>query len=563
MGLNQLKEILARIDGKGYKAYKEIQGTYIEGQIQYHLDYIQVDPFANPSRVRVAISQRLAGFEPETYHLPHRKVGLEDFLARSVAQVLQTKQGSIRIDEPGQEVLPRTAVKVEEEFVEVRLTLSLPAAGRTILGKQAIQTLCRDLPALIQVAILEVDRAKLKKQLELCDQQRAIRDYLDREGYVAFVQDGAILPRESGRSNRPLQGDTLVPFLSPDSLRVSIPIPHRELPITGMAIRPGVTLIVGGGYHGKSTLLKAIERGVYNHTLGDGREFVITNETACKVRAEDGRRVEKVNISPFISHLPFGQDTEQFSTEDASGSTSQAANIMEALEMGCQLLLIDEDTSATNFMIRDARMQALVSKGKEPITPFIDQVRHLYDEHHISTILVIGGSGDYFDVADCVVMMEEYQAKDATVIAKEIANRILNARKKEEGMKFGELALRTLSEQSFDRISGPKVKVEAKGMDFIQLGTAKANLRYLEQLVDPSQSRAIVQIVRRIAQRVEAQPISLREAIEHIFREIDNEGIDIISPYKGKHPGDLALPRPFEVAAAINRLSSLYVASVT
>ncbi len=563
MGLNQLKEILTRVDGKGYKAYKEIQGTYIENLIQYHLDYIQADPFANPSRIRVAISQRLAGFEPETYYLLHRKVGLEDFLARSVANVLHGKQGKIRIDEPGQEILPRTAVKVDKEFVEVRLTLSLPAAGRTILGKEAAQILCRELPSLIQMAILKVDRTQLNRQLELCDQQQAIRDYLEREGYVAFVQDGAILPRESGRSNRPLRGDNLVPFLSPDSLRVSIPVPHRELPMTGMAVRPGVTLIVGGGYHGKSTLLKAIERGIYNHTRGDGREFVITNETACKVRAEDGRRVEKVNITPFISHLPFGQDTEQFSTEDASGSTSQAANIMEALEMGCQVLLIDEDTSATNFMIRDARMQALVSKGKEPITPFIDQVRHLYEEHKISTILVIGGSGDYFDVADCVVMMEEYQTKDVTQSAKEIANRISNARKTEEGMKFGKLALRTLSAQSFDQLRGPKVKLEAKGMDFIQLGTAKANLRYLEQLVDPSQSRAIVQMIRRVSQLVEIQQVSLREAIEQVFMEIQKEGIDIISPYRGKHPGDLALPRPFEVAAALNRLSSLYVASVT
>ena len=101
-----------------------------------------------------------------------------------------------------------------------------------------------------------------------------------------------------------------------------------------MGIRKGITLIVGGGYHGKSTLLKALEAGVYNHIAGDGREFVITDDTAFKLRAEDGRSITGVDISPFIKNLPNKKDTVHFSTEDASGSTSQAANLMEALESG-------------------------------------------------------------------------------------------------------------------------------------------------------------------------------------------------------------------------------------
>ena len=149
----------------------------------------------------------------------------------------------------------------------------------------------------------------------------------------------------------------------------------------------GITLIVGGGFHGKSTLLNALEAGVYNHKPNDGRELVITDPDVVKIRAEDGRSVSGVDISPFINNLPFGQETTQFSTENASGSTSQAANIMEALE--CEELLrmlVDEDTAATNFMIRDQRMQQLIAKDKEPITPFIDRVRQLYNEHNVSTI---------------------------------------------------------------------------------------------------------------------------------------------------------------------------------
>ena len=206
-------------------------------------------------------------------------------------------------------------------------------------------------------------------------------------------------------------------------MEVELPTIHHGL-IKGMGLPKGVSLIVGGGYHGKSTLLKAIEKGVYNHIRGDGREWVISSNNTVKIRAEDGRRIEKVDIKYFIDNLPGGEDTRQFSSVNASGSTSQAANIMEAIEIGSDLLLMDEDTSATNFMIRDAKMQALVAKEKEPITPFIDRIRSLYEKHEISTILVIGGAGDYLDVADQVVMLDAYQVYDVSARAKEVAKSI-------------------------------------------------------------------------------------------------------------------------------------------
>ena len=190
--------------------------------------------------------------------------------------------------------------------------------------------------------------------------------------------------------------------------------------ITGMGIRKGVTLIVGGGYHGKSTLLNALEYGIYNHIPDDGREFVVTNADAVKIRAEDGRSIQSLNIDPFISNLPFDQDTTEFSTANASGSTSQAANILEALEVGASTLLLDEDTLATNFMIRDIRMKTLIAKEKEPITPFVEHVRSLYEEKGISTVIVMGGSGDYFSLADVVIGMIEYSPHDLTSQAHQI-----------------------------------------------------------------------------------------------------------------------------------------------
>lgn len=565
--MEQLSRKLQQLDGKGYKAYKDIQGTYKGDTFLLHIDHVQGDPFAPPSRVRIEFPSQIANLSEDWYKSMHRKTALEDFLARETAKAIKAqetrtrgtgKSGLIFIDAPGQEIMPRTAVKVDCGRVEVRLSVGLPAQGRRILGKQAAQMLCEDLPSIAKRAVLHFEQNKLIEHLKLADQQKAIREYLENHGYIAFIANGSILPRESGISNKPLKGSEVIPFQSPPSLEVEIPIPHQK-PIRGMAIPQGITLIVGGGYHGKSTLLKALERGIYNHIAGDGREYVISDPTAFKIRAEDGRRVEKVNISPFISNLPFNRDTVRFSTEDASGSTSQAANIIEALEAGSRVLLIDEDTSATNFMIRDARMQELVAKDKEPITPFIDKVRQLFDDYQVSTVLVLGGSGDYFDVADTVIMMDEYKPVDVTEQAKKICKQIRTNRVPEGGGKFGEIAQRIVHPKSFSAYRGNREKIDAKGLSKIVYGTSEIDLSFVEQLVDPSQTRAIAQMIKYISDKLADGSATLSEIIEKLYQKLDKEGLEVISPYSGKHPGDLAFVRRLELAAAINRLRTLQI----
>jgi predicted ABC-class ATPase len=564
--LERLKKQLLQIDGKGYKAYKDIQGKKYEGGGWFlHIDYVQGDPFASPSRIRLTMSKTNAGYKGEWIHPACRHTAFEDFIARHAAAKIRElerkrkgtgKSGLIYIDQPGQEILPRTAVKVDEHTIELRLSIGLPAAGRRILGKEAVKLLCEDIPLLFHQTLFEFDQEELISHLELSDQQAAIRAYLKKQQYICFIANDSILPRGSGVSNRPLSGGNVIPFTSPASLEVEIPIPHRD-PIKGMALPKGVHLIAGGGYHGKSTLLKAIERGIYSHIKGDGREFVVTVEAAVKIRAEDGRRVENVNISPFITHLPFGKETRHFSTEDASGSTSQAANIMEALEIGADVLLVDEDTSATNFMIRDARMQALISKEKEPITPFVDKVRQLYEQHGVSTILVLGGSGDYLNAADTVTMMDEYRLIDVTKEAKHIADTFKETRAAEGGAHFGSPAPRTPLPVSFDARKGAKEKIDAKGLHTILYGTADINLSYVEQLVDDSQTRAIADMIRYIEKNMADGKTSLRTILDQLYDLIEEQGLDRISKYPGKHPGDLALPRKMETAAAINRMRTL------
>ncbi|GGE26114.1 ATPase [Marinithermofilum abyssi] len=566
--MKQLQQILHRIDGRGYKAYKDIQGEYRFPDFRLFIDYVQGDPFAAPSRIRVRMSQEKARYLREWFQETHRRVALEDWITRLWAQKTASyshqvkgtgKSGLIAVDKPGQEILPRTSCVVNEDYVEVRITVGLPARGRTVLGRKAEEILCRLLPEMVKQTLpahaLQPDQ--VDKRMRLVDNQLAIRRFLSENGWIAFVANGSVLPRESGVSDRPLNTGRVIPFQAPASMEVAVEVPHGD-PIKGMVIKDGITLIVGGGYHGKSTLLKALERGVYDHVEGDGREYVITDRQAVKVRAEDGRRVEKVNISPFINNLPFGRDTVRFSTEDASGSTSQATNIMESLEMGASCLLIDEDTSATNFMIRDGRMQQLVAKGKEPITPFIDKVRQLYEEKGVSSILVLGGSGDYFDVADTVIMMDEYLPHDVTEEAQSIARDQSNKRVREGGDRFGEVTHRVVLGKGFDPRKGRKEKVDAKGLHSILFGRTLVDLSGLEQLVDVSQTRAIAEMMRKLGKEADGRA-TLKELVDDLYQRMEKEGLDVISPFRGQHPGDLALPRKLEVAAAVNRLRTLRV----
>lgn len=565
--MQNLNNLLIRIDGKSYKAYKEIQGKYIGKDFTLYIDYVQGDPFASPSRIRISFPKSFTQHKKDWFDTITRKIAFEDFLAREAATTINNhdknfrgtgKSGLIYVDCPGQEVLPRTTVKVDDNNIEFRLSVGLPAIGRRILGKKAAQMLCQDIPIMMKKTICNYDMDKLISHLSLADEQEAIRNYINKNNYVSFIANGAILPRKSGVSNLPLLSTDAVPFQSPSSLEIKIPLPTGKL-IKGMAIPEGISLIVGGGFHGKSTLLKAIERGVYNHIKGDGREYVITNNTAMKIRAEEGRRVEKVNISPFISNLPLKKDTYRFSTEDASGSTSQAANIIEALEMGSQVILIDEDTSATNFMIRDARMQELVNKGKEPITPFIDKVRSLYNDYRISTVLVLGGSGDYFDVANNIIMMDEYKTFDVTQKAKDLCKKITISRKSEGGQNFGDITYRIIKGESFNAWRGKKEKFDTKGLHTIIYGKNIIDLAFVEQIIDPSQTRAIANMIKLISDKYIDNSTTLPKLLDKLYTTIEQNGLEYISPYYGKHPGDLALPRKLELACAINRLRTTQV----
>ena len=573
--LDDVRRILARIDGRGYKAYKDIEGAYDAGSFGLFVDHVQGDPFAAPSKIRVRVSHEVAGIPTALWKNEVRQIALRDFLIRVLHRCIQEmtkgqrgigKSGRWFIDVGGQEVIERTAMIVTNQWIEARLEVGLPASGRTILGKQAEVMFCQELPQVVKEGLRwrSLSQRACKQVVETVENYYAIRQQFCNKGLVGFVADGSILPRASGNSDCPMTEGTAVAFHSPESLRVSFELPNPiskdntlTSEITGMGVPQGITLIVGGGYHGKSTLLQALQRGVYPHLPGDGREYVVTSPDAVKIRAEDGRSVRQVDISGFIDNLPQGQTTQSFSTDNASGSTSQAATIVEAMEVGSQVLLMDEDTCATNFMVRDARMQALVAKECEPITPFLDRVRELYTQYGVSTILVMGGCGDYFDVAHTVILVRHYRPKDVTNQAKEIAHVQETGRCPEVTRSMPPVRARLPLAAGLDPSRGHReVNITVRAVDEIVFGTETIELRDVEQLVETSQTRAVGCALHVAARRFVDGKRTVKDIVKAVEDLLNREGLDLLDPFyhPARHPGNFARPRSYEIAAALNRL---------
>jgi len=555
--MEKLRILLQQIDGRGYKAYKQLQGIYNFNTFQLTIDHVQGDPFAQPSRISIQLS-------PEQHAIPSafwcnrtRQTALEDFLGRATHAAIRKcvkgrrgtgRSGEMEIAVNGQQILRRNAVLINTTQLEARLLFALPGSGRSILAEEAAVMFFEELPQVVETGLVWAQRplADMQQHIEQAEDQDSLRSQLEKLNAVAFVADGSLLPRYSGIDDRPLLKG--VPFKPPAELKCEVTLPHRGT-ISGMAIPEGISLIVGGGFHGKSTLLQALERGIYNHIPGDGRELVTTTATAVKIRAEDHRSINQVDISPFIATLPGNRKTNCFSTDNASGSTSQAANIIEALECHCKCLLIDEDTSATNFMIRDQRMQQLVPDPQEPITPLLHRVRELYEKEGVSSIIVTGGSGDYLAVADRVIMMNNYQTIDVTKKAYTLAgDRPITGAKRvpftKNQQRHINLTIKPLPRQR-------EAKIQVREQRLLEYGRKRVDLSQVEQLLDSGQTEAIGLLLRWCDQHHPQQELGLITTLQQALQEIEEEGLDILLPWKAGH---LAMPRLYELVAAANRL---------
>lgn len=563
-----LRVSLRAINRKSYPAYKSLAGSYSFGKYMLNIEHVQGDPFAAPSRLSVKVNHKIAGFPAGYYETKWNQTALEDYLVRRFHKQADRfcfqakgsgKSGIITVSRPGQEVLERTACEVGSDGITVRFEVGFPANGRTINAVELEKILFDFLPVCVEQSLYyaKTPKQELEKVIFLAEDQQYIREELKKQEMVAFIADGSVLPRESGVSDRPLKDG--VPFHAPETMAVTMLLPHKGA-LRGMGIKKGITLIAGGGYHGKSTLLKALERGVYNHIAGDGREYVITEETALKLRAEDGRKITNTDISLFINHLPNGKDTKSFCTLDASGSTSQAANIVEGIEAGSRLLLIDEDTSATNFMVRDDLMQRVVAREKEPITPFLERASDLYGQAGISTILVVGSCGSYFYIADKIIQMDSYQAVDITDRTKELLKSYpapavtapgfhLPSGRREINLSGSVQKRKTYRGDGYVK---ERLKIKRMGKTAFSVGKENLDLRYVEQLVDEEQTQTLAYLLRYAKEHYGEGKNDVSSVVKALERILKAKGLAGICD-GGNVPSGLAMPRVQEIFACFNR----------
>lgn len=560
----ELRSLLNRIDHRGYPAYKDTKGAYQFPGYILSIDHVQGDPFASPSKVSVRVAGRTAGFPQELYGGDHQRIALQDELTRQFGRRAEQfafkakgsgKSGLISVSRCTQEVLERTACRIDPKSGDIvlRMEIGFPANGRTINARELEKILFDFVPECVKYALFykNMDAKRLRAIVDLAEDQHYIREMLPQMGLCAFVANGSVLPRESGISPRPMKGG--VRFQSPKELEVTMDLPHKGK-ITGMGIRKGITLIVGGGYHGKSTLLKALELGVYDHIAGDGREYVITDNTAVKLRAEDGRSIQKTDISMFINDLPNGKDTVGFCTEDASGSTSQAANVVESIEAGTSLLLIDEDTSATNFMIRDELMQRVIHRDMEPITPFIERIRELYDDYGISTVIVAGSSGAYFHVADTIIQMDRYVPKDITAYAKKAAESYPAVSGPEAPAKKPDFQRCPRAGKGFRE--NDRIKMKTMGREAVMINKETIDLRYVEQITDSEQVTALGYCMRYAQKHIMDGRKDLRQIVDELERVMEKGTLAALCE-SSSSISCMAMPRRQEIFACFDRYRSL------
>ena len=559
-----LKNKLESIHRKSYPAYKSLRGSYTFGDFVLSIDHVQGDPFAAPSSLHVELPLKKAGFPEKYLEKRHTKTALEDLILRSFSKALDQysfkakgsgKSGLISTSRPGPEIMRRTAVEFNNIALLVRFEVGFPANGRTINAQELEKILLEFLPQIVKTCLFYQSWEKVKIQAcyELAENQQRIREVLEERKLVAFCANGSILPRKSGVSSQPLKD--AIEFQSPESMEISIDLPFGNS-IRGMGIPEGVTLIIGGGYHGKSTLLQALEQGVYNHVKGDGREYVITRADALKLRAEDGRAVSHLDLSLFIHDLPNGKDTHCFSTEDASGSTSQAAGVLEGIEAETSCFLIDEDTSATNFLVRDAFMQRVVSGDQEPITPFIARVRDLYEKVGISTILVAGSCGAFFHVADTIIQMDAYRPKDVKMSVEALlpeyppADLCSNAEPftlpTEKRMFVMERKIKRHGRGEREE----RIKTKVMGTDGFSIEHNIVDLRCVEQLIDTEQTAALAAILKHIVKKGSIC-MEMQELVAEINTLLKKKGMAAF--VEGALSCGYAYPRKEEIYLMLNR----------
>jgi predicted ABC-class ATPase len=570
--MRDLFSLFKRIDEEPFYTYERLSNTIYQAD-RYHIRFLKIQgsPGAFPASVcqlRVKIAE--LGLAEESLSNRPRQMATADYLLRAwqagvTAHARQNRgaqgSGSFQPLSLPPQVLERNLVRFDQEWAYIDFCVSLPGShDNRVQGREATEMFSHELTGILDTLKLwGLDVPKLKKHCDVVEDTLTLQHHLKQFGLVAFVGNGAILPRLSGVSQTPLS-DGAVPFHAPEAMTVEVELPNAGR-TKGLGIRPGVNVIIGGGFHGKSTLLDALVRGVYPHIPGDGREQVVTHKDSAFICAEDGRAVNGLDISGFIDKLPGKVDATQFWTQNASGSTSEAAAIIEAILAGAKLLLIDEDSSATNFLIKDHHMRKLIPK--DTITPLCDRVQELYQRLGVSTLMVVGGSSEYLGVADHVIAMQGYRPICLTDQVGHLA--LPEPRRLAAPLILSDR--RRLHADNFD--PSYHVKRMAKTLPIrikplrlqekiLEYGNEQLDLTQLMALVDPQQVLAVGYALLLARKKFLDRSLSPSDLAGVLDTMIGEQGLTVLLSDE-KVPVFFARPRRLELAGAINRFRDLKV----
>lgn len=572
--MKALYQRIRSLDGKNYGLYKSLADkTWDFGDFSLEFLHVQGDPYAPASRVMIKSSLQMLGYPSEWGNSFERRLALADFLLRRMSNVVKEKypdrDAAVIFDVPGPEMLVRSSLWIDNGELRACLQVKLPGEGRKIQAESAAEILTMVLPDLVSASLYN-DGAKrsegvpagLLASYKVIADRKAILSELDVRGLCAFVPDGAILPRASGMSNAPLE--TAIPFEAPEGLAVTLDVNGQR--VRGMGIPKGITVITGGAFHGKSTLLQALTSAVYPHIPGDGREGIVVDESALRVGVEDGRSVRGTDLSLFVRDLPGGVSTKSFTTSCASGSTSEAANLLEAMEVGARTFLIDEDSSAVNFLIRDVRVRKLLGDEREPLIPLTDRIREIcYGSEssecsaRVSFILVAGACGDYLDLADHIIVMANYKAeyvKGAKALQPDGGRKALSPFEMPKIRTFVEYVYPLKDSVRPTSSVERQVKVKLSGDSVVQIGFLLSDTSRLVTLFDREQRLGAGFILLNLCQNAlsngdSMQGKSIVEAIQDVCGKIMNVGFRNLPQGLSR---EMSLPRPVDIALALFRL---------
>lgn len=552
---------LKHLDSNIYRKYKSLHGSYASQSWILFIDKASVDPKSKASNLRIRVPLMYSNFPAKYLTNKIKTIPLCDYihrkfytLSKKLSKPSGTGKSNIFYVEPvGSQILERSTILFGKNYIEARFRYGLPAKGNRIDAEAFINTLENAFPKIVKEILSweSFDAQEVGNFISCYEDQETLRKFLSEKKLNAFIPNGAILPRESAFIDKPLKN--AIPFKSPKNLEITFKLQNNKT-ITGMGIPNGITIITGGGFHGKTTLLNAIKMGIYNHIPGDGREYVVAIKNSFKINSEDGRIAQGLNISPYIVNLPLNKNSEFFSTNQCSGSTSQAANVIEAIRMGIKCLLFDEDSSATNFLINDAIMNKIIGADKT-IIPYLETSKDLFEKHKVSTIMVVGSLCNSFDIADLVIKMSNYEPLDITKFSKELISN--NPVFKLETRPFNSKALiqpRFIDSSNFrihKRINPFKPKINGSK----QLSFEKIELNFPdnEQLIEMGQTRIILELILKLEELIFNKKFNFEDALHMLFK--NQTSISDLIAFKD---GYTEL-RAIDLAYALNRFRLLKI----